>query len=200
MRITKAFAVLSLLVLVAAPTVDGQEKAATKVDYLPLKVGNSWTYKVEFGGQNLSISQKVSKIEKKNNQDVASIDSDFGGQMITEQTSSTDKGVFRYSFQGINVDPPIQALKLPAKKGETWDAKFSIMGQDLTAKMKTEGEEDVTVPAGKYKAVIVAMDMEIMGQMISAKSWFAPNVGIVKQTFNFAGNNGTSELEKVELK
>jgi hypothetical protein len=43
------------------------------------------------------------------------------------------------------------------------------------------------------------MEMDIMGNTITAKSWFAPKVGIVKQTFNIAGMNGTSELEKVEL-
>lgn len=195
MRTIRTSLVMSLSLLVAASVAHGQDKT----NYMPLKVGNKWVYKVDFGGQNLSITQKVTKIEKKNGQDVASVESDVNGQTIAEQTASNDKGVFRYSFQGMPVDPPVQALKLPVKKGETWDAKFKIQDQEQKATMKTEGEEDVTVPAGKYKAVLVSADMELMGQKITIKSWFAPGVGIVKQTFGFGGATGTSELEKVEL-
>lgn len=196
MRIRTALSIAALTFLVLAPQAVCQD---AKVEFMPLKVGNAWTYKVEFGGQNLSITQKVTKIEKKGTEEVASIDSEIMGQTITEQTSQNAKGVFRHSFQGMAVDPPIQALRLPVKKGESWDAEFTIMGQKMKATMKTEAEEEVTVPAGKYKGVIVSMDMEFMGQKMSAKSWFAPKVGIVKQTFDFGGISGTSELEKVEL-
>jgi hypothetical protein len=188
----------NVLGLVALVLVMPASQAAAQ-DYMPLKVGNKWTYKVEFSGQNLNITQKVTKIEKKGDVDVASIESDVMGMNIVEQTSSSAKGVFRYSFNGIPVDPPIQALKLPFKKGETWEAEVNIMGQKLKATMKAEGEEEVTVPAGKHKAILVSMEMDVMGQAVKAKSWFADKVGIVKQTFELGGVAGTSELEKVEL-
>jgi hypothetical protein len=199
-RTTGALRLLPLIILIAAPAAHGQDKAgAAKADYMPLKVGNKWTYKLDFGGQMVSVNQKVTKVEKKDGTDVATVESEFMGQTMNEQTSSSDKGIFRYSFQGMAVDPPIQALKLPYKKGDAWEAKFKIQGQEQSAKMKSEGEEDVTVPAGKYKALVVSMEMDIMGQQVSAKSWFAADVGIVKQTFSFGGLNGSSELEKVEL-
>lgn len=196
MRTSGIRLILPLLVLAAAATAQGQEKPAAGADYMPLKVGNKWLYKADFGGQTVEVGQSVAKIEKKDGKDIAQVETEFGGQVITEQISSSDKGVFRYSFQGQPVDPPIQALKLPAKKGDTWDVKFSVQGQEMKAVMKTEGEEEVTVPAGKYKAVIVSMEMDAMGQKVAVTSWFAPNVGIVKQKFDLGGISGTSELEK----
>jgi hypothetical protein len=73
------------------------------------------------------------------------------------------------------------------------------MGQELTAAMKNEGEEEVTVAAGKYKAIAVSMEMEFMGQKITSTSWFAPNVGLVKQKFDLAGTEGTMELKEVKI-
>lgn len=198
MRTSGIRLILPLLVLAVAATAQGQDKpaAAAGADYMPLKVGNKWVYKADFGGQMIEIGQSVAKIEKKDGKDIALMETEFGGQVITEQLSSSDKGVFRYSFQGQPVDPPIQALKLPVKKGDTWDVKFSAQGQEMKAVMKTEGEEEVMVPAGKYKAVIVSMEMDAMGQKVTVKSWFAPNVGIVKQKFDLGGISGTSQLEK----
>ena len=196
MRILSVLGVVALVLVLPVPPSAAQ---GDKADYMLLKVGNKWTSKLDVAGQNLSYSQKVTKIEKKGDMDVATIESDVMGMNIVEQTSSSAKGIFRYSFNGIPVDPPIQALKLPVKKGETWHMEVTIAGQKLKAAMKTEGEEEVTVPAGKYKAVIVSIEMEVRGQQVKAKSWFADKVGIVKQTFEFGGVAGTSELEKVEL-
>jgi hypothetical protein len=195
-RTFSAIAITSLVLFVAGTTASGQDK----VDYMPLKVGNTWTHKVEVAGMQLSITQKVTRIEKKGDKDVGSLEMEVNGMTITEQMSSTAKGIFRHSFNGTPVDPPVEALRLPIKKGDTWEGDLEIMGQKVKAKFKTEGEEEVTVPAGKYKAVIVAMDIEAGGQSFKAKNWFAPNVGIVKQTFDFGAISGSSELEKMELK
>jgi len=175
-----------------------QEKKTT-TNYLPLKVGNTWNYEVKAGGMEIAASQKVTKIEKKDGKDVATIETTIAGQSINEQMSSTEKGIYRHSYQGVDVDPPILIMQLPVKKGDTWTSKFKIMGQELSASMKTEGEEKVTVPAGKYDAVVISMEMELMGQKITSKSWFAPNVGIVKQQFNLAGTEGTMELKEVKI-
>jgi uncharacterized protein DUF3108 len=195
-RILSVLGVVALIVAMPAPRSTAQ---GDKTEYMPLKVGSKWTYKVEFGGQNLTIPQKCTKIEKKGEHEVASLEMEVMGMTVTEQLSSNAKGVFRHSFNGVPVEPPIQALKLPIKKGETWEAEIEIMGQKVKATMKSDGEEEVTVPAGKYKAVAVGMEIAVMGQQVKAKNWFAPNVGIVKQTFDIGGFGGTSELEKVEL-
>jgi hypothetical protein len=193
------FTVLGVVALFLASPSLRSAAQGDKADYMPLKVGNKWTYKVEFMGQNLTVPQKCTKIEKKGDHDVASLEMEFNNMTVTEQLSSNAKGVFRHSFNGVPVDPPILALKLPVKKGESWEAEIDIGGQKVKANMKVEGEQEVTVPAGKYKAVAVAMEAAVMGQQIKATNWFAPNVGIIKQKFDFAGFGGTSELEKVEL-
>jgi hypothetical protein len=187
--------VVPALLLAWSPLLSAQEKT---VNYMPLKVGNKWTFKVNLGGQAVDISQKVVKVEKKDGREVATLETDVGGQTLAEQMGSDERGVFRYSFQGLPVDPPIQSLKLPFKKGETWEGKVSVQGQEVKSTMKSEAEEEVTVPAGKYKALVVSVEMDVGGQQITVKSWFAPNVGIVKQVFDFGGASGTSELVKFE--
>ncbi len=187
--------VIAALLLAWSPLLSAQEKTTT---YLPLKVGYKWTFKIDLGGQAVDVSQKVVKVEKKDGREVATLETEVGGQTLAEQMASDERGVFRYSFQGVPVDPPIQALKLPFKKGETWEAKFSVQGQEFKSTMKSEAEEEVTVPAGKYKAVIVSSQMDLGAQQITVKSWFAPNVGIVKQVFDLGGASGTSELVKFE--
>ncbi|MCS6977040.1 MAG: hypothetical protein NZM31_08560 [Gemmatales bacterium] len=186
--------VLPVVLFVWTPLLSAQDKP----NYMPLKVGNKWTFKADFGGQTVELAQKVVKVEKKDGRNVATIEMDFAGQTVTEQTGSDERGVFRYSFQGVPVDPPVQALKLPFKKGESWEASYKVQGQEVKATMKSEAEEEVSVPAGKYKALVVATEMDLGGQKISVRTWFAPNVGIVKQTFDFGGVAGTSELAKFE--
>ena len=56
------------------------------------------------------------------------------------------------------------------------------------------------MPAGKYKTIIVSMEMNVMGTAIKLKSWFADKVGIVKQVQEVAGVVSSSELVKFELR
>lgn len=185
-----------VVVLLFPPLVSAQDKPTT---FLPLKVGNKWTYKIEVGGQSLETVQKVVKIEKKDGKEIATLEVEIGGQTLSEQTSSDEKGIFRYSIQGMPIEPPVQALKLPFKKGETWEAKFTAQGQETKVAYKSEAEEEVSVPAGKYKTVMVSAQFEVMGQQFSAKIWYAPGVGIVKQSFDFGGGGSfSSELVKFE--
>jgi hypothetical protein len=185
--------------LIAGVCVSAASAQGPGASYLPLKVGNKWVYQVDFGGQMVEISQKVVKIDKKDGQEIATLETEVAGNTLQEQTSVTEKGIFRHSFQGMPVEPPILALKLPFKKGETWEAKISVQGQEFKATMKAEAEEEVSVPAGKYKALVVSTEMDLGGQQISSRTWFAPKVGIVKQSFSFGGVTGTSELTKFEL-
>jgi hypothetical protein len=185
------------LALLAAP---GFAPAGEKpADYLPLKKGNKWHFKMEVMGQKIDVVQEVSKIENVDGKPVAEVETQINGQkMATEQLSSTDKGVFRHSFNNERVSPPVHILKLPASKGDKWDSEFELMGQKIKAACALDFDE-VTVPAGKYKATTVNVETEVQGVRIHTKYWFAPNVGIVKQTFDLNGVVGSMELEKVEL-
>lgn len=177
----------------------GEDAKVDKADYWPVKEGNKWTYRMETNGQTLELTQALAKVEKKGEHEIGELETTLNGQVIArEQISSSLKGIFRHGFNGMEVDPPVQLLRLPCKKGDKWESEFNVGAEK--AKVSCEaGEEDVTVAAGQYHAITVEVDTEIQGQKITAKYWFAPNVGLVKQTFDLAGVAGSMELQKVEL-
>ena len=103
-----------------------------------------------------------------------------GNQPYVTVIAVSAEGLFRVSSNGKALGTPIQLFKSPPKVGATWksgDVGFKIVG-----------EEEVEVPAGKYKAFKVeSPDSGAPNTVL----WFAPGVGLVKQT------NASSETSVV---
>ena len=61
-------------------------------------------------------------------------------------------------------------------------------------------EEEIEVPAGKFKTVKVVSDAEVVGAgiIVSTTYWFAQGVGVVKQHVNINSMQFTLLLEKFE--
>jgi hypothetical protein len=77
----------------------------------------------------------------------------------------------------------VAALKLPYVVGATWDiSAVAGTGFRLTAKATAAGEEDVTVPAGKYRAIRVDWAGGHNGKSLKSSIWYAANAVIVKVT------------------
>jgi hypothetical protein len=189
--------VFTLALLLAMMTrLHAQDKVAES-PYYPLQVGNTWSYKIK--GLNQTVTTKVTKHEKVGDVMCAVVESSADGKSQIEYVAVKDDGVYRYKGMGQTIDPPIRFLKLPAKKGDTWEIEskvggvITVKGQG-TIKEKTE----VTVPAGKYKAIVAFNDLEIVGQKLTTTYYFAEKVGMVKQTANFNGIDVIMELEKFE--
>jgi hypothetical protein len=177
-----------------APT----ENEKTK-DYYPLKPGTKWFYNVNADGQNVKVNNQVAKLEKIDGKTLALVETVVNGSVsMSEHMQSTDKGVFRHRTNGIELSPPVCILKFPFKKDETWESTTMVGNESLKIKAKAIDTEEVTVPAGKYKALKVDADMTAAGMQISTTYWFAPDVGVVKQTTNLGGKNIILELEKFE--
>ena len=61
-------------------------------------------------------------------------------------------------------------------------------------------EADVAVPAGKFKAVVVASkDFRIGETQMTLTYWFAEGVGLVKQHLQLDGREVVVELQKADL-
>jgi hypothetical protein len=82
-------------------------------------------------------------------------------------------------------------------KGESWDIDSKIPGTTVKGKFLA-GEDEIDVPAGKFKCATSSGDLQINGQPAKFGYWFAPNVGIVKLTIAAAGMDLTWELQKFE--
>jgi hypothetical protein len=121
-----------------------------------------------------------------------------GKSIASEHVVVKDDGIYRVMINGQKPDAPVRFLKLPPKKGESWDIDTKIQDQAIKGQFVIE-EEEVTVPAGKFKTFKVeGKDFEIAGMKTNITYWFAEKTGIVKIAFSLAGQDAVLELEKYE--
>jgi hypothetical protein len=188
-----ALAVFLLLARAAAGL--AQDKMET-TPYYPLAVGTSWEYKA--GDSRYTL--RVTKHEKVGDVLCARVEMIMKDKPVSfEHVGVTKEGVCRFSFEGKEAKPPVLFLKLPPKKDDTWKVDSKVGGESVKGTFKNTGEEDVKVPAGNYKAVVVAsQDLEANGVKMSVTYYFAEKVGMVKQVVEVSGQKIVIELEKYE--
>jgi hypothetical protein len=164
-----------------------------KSDYYPLKVGTTWQCKTM--GQ--SVSMRVAKHEMYDGKMCALIESVVNENVVAAEHISVGKdGVYRHSIAGMKAEPAVKILTLNPKNGDNWKQDFKINGQEGKIDCKVT-MEDVTVAAGTYKsAALVTTEMEVMGQKVQAKVWYAKGVGMVRTKLEVGGNEIDIELEK----
>jgi hypothetical protein len=180
----------------ALQAASGQDKAP---DYFPLKAGTKWSYELTQGGKKTKIDSQIAKVETLDGKSLSVFETSVKGEVAaTEHLAATEAGVFRHRVNGIALSPPICILKYPLKKDDTWETETTIANEQLKVKGKVLDNEDVTVAAGKYKAFRVEVETSAAGMRATTVFWFAPDVGVVKQTTENAGMTVTAELEKFE--
>jgi hypothetical protein len=189
----KRFAFGSLAFLVLAITLTAQEGGSKdSTAWYPLKKDTTWTYKV----MGNAIVMKVTVQEKDLGTKVETIVNNK--PIAHEHIQVKEDGIYRTAINGLKPESPVLFFKLPPKAGLTWDVDTKIQGQTVKGKFTTS-EEEVTVPAGKYKTFKVSgNDFDIAGMKTNITYWFAENVGIVKLQFSLGGMDAVLELEKFE--
>ncbi len=196
MRLTYPVAGVLALALafpvVAAPAPAPTDEKPT--DYYPLKVGNVWTYKA---GANRVIV-KVVRLED----GVAHIESSTAGDKatLTEEVQIKSDGVFRVAATDKKVAPPVKFLALPPKKGDTWEVEAAIDKEKLKGTFKSDELPELTVGDKKYEKVIVVTGdpLEANGTKMTVVSYYAKDIGMIKQTIKVGEVKIELELEKFE--
>jgi hypothetical protein len=196
-RSSRVVLLIPFLLACAGLTRAADEKTLT-TPYYPLTVGNTWTYRV---GEN-HFALKVTKMEEvgdKKKVNAARVELIVNNKPTSfEHIAVTPDALVRYTFEGKVADPPIPFLKLPPKKDTKWKVESRVDGQQLKGEF-TEGEEEITVPAGKFKTVTVTgKDIEVNGVKMNLTYYFAEKVGMVKQVIEYAGQKAVIELEQFE--
>jgi hypothetical protein len=175
-------------------TDDQQNDAAS---YYPLKVGNTWHYKI--GDTKMVLT--VTRFEKIADQTCARVEMRTGGNtQAVEHIALKDGGVYRYGFEGKQAEPPVKFLEHPERLGHTWKVKSAIGGEKLSGTFKIGKVDKLTVPAGTFHNVVTASseDMDANGQKIGFTYYFAKDVGMIKQTIKILTQEVAIELEKFE--
>ncbi|HVK08769.1 MAG TPA: hypothetical protein VM597_08345 [Gemmataceae bacterium] len=190
----KEFAVLRSLValLAAAPLLGAPGVKEKEKLYFPVTVGDTLVTSSERkGATDGDTTWTVTKVDGKDGRYVVTVQVDAGGgfsQAVEFEVSAN--GVFVLARGGVKVDPPAPQVKLSAKAGERWETGFpkgtATMGK----------EEEVEVPAGKFKAVRVDAEYDVgMGRTQKTAIWFAPRVGPVKSVTTVNGFTIVSALK-----
>ncbi|MBI2900373.1 MAG: hypothetical protein HYY17_09315 [Planctomycetes bacterium] len=176
--------------------------AAAQEEYFPLQEGHSWTYTGTFNGRDLKIVQKVTKKEKVGDVECFVLMTTPSSNKEGEHVVVTKTGVWRHRYRGEDLVPPVEFLRFPVKAGHKWDTKYTskLGGGETEVKGSFEvvAEEDLEVPAGRFKAFKVAVDMKIGDQSSKSAIWFAKDVGIVQQSFTLPAGEVVVKLAKFE--
>jgi hypothetical protein len=199
----KKFAGLLLVFLTVGPAqlASAPAEKDDAPDYYPLKVETKWHYRVSSGVQEpVEVVNRIAKIEKIDDQSLARLECSRDGNVTaTEHLASTSKGVFRHRTNGIESSPPICLLRYPVKKDDSWNIETTV-GEEKGKITCTvlDDKAEIEVPAGKYTAVCVKVEIKTKDKELSTTYWFAAGVGMVKQTLELGITSVKLELEKVE--
>lgn len=190
MRRTVRLALGSLVVFVASAAL-----AQTSTDLYPLKKDTKWVYKV---GET-TITVKVTAADANG----ATLETLVNDKPVASEVIQVKAdGVYRTKINKADITPPVLILKLKdgkaVAKGEKWDVKSKIQDQEVKGTFTVKDDaEAVKVPGGDFKAVVVdGPDFEIAGTKTGVKYWFTSGKGIVKLTYNIAGNEAVLELKE----
>lgn len=198
--ITGVFVVLLSALPGWAQAPDPAKTKASAPNYYPLKTGTRWEYQVDLGNnQKRTMVNQIAKIENINGKDMARLETLMDGNVsATEHLTATNEGIFRNRFNGVEVDPPVCLLKYPVKEGTTWKGQTKIGDQQLDISGSEGKTEAVQAGGTNYQAATAVVETTVNGMKISTKYWFAPDVGIVKQSLEFGGRTINMELVKFQ--
>lgn len=166
-------------------------------DYFPLQLGLQWTYKVPTKEETKEVTCEVKAMHKSQPPQF-----DLKPFIVLPMENyearfvATDDGIKLCGSKKI-VKSEQLFIKSPLKKGETWEWKDC---DGIVFKCKNEGEEEIEVPAGKFKTVKIVQETGVENGKVSITFWLAEKTGIVKVDFGHREGDFLIELKKFEKK
>lgn len=131
----------------------------------------------------------------------------FSGNVLskTELLTTDEKGIACLARSGkegkvTKLNPPERIVATPLNVGANWEKMSEVEGIKVRERFKVVGEEEVAVPAGKFRAVhLHCEDASLLS--IKIDQWFVPGTGFVKETTMARGpgmlHRTTRELRKL---
>ena len=159
------------------------EAGGRSVVYTPTTVGDKWVMVEEGGPAALEETHEVTAVESKD-----------GAIFVTETVKRrraetvvlrrvSDTGEYLLQEGKTLYDPPIRVLPAPIKEGNRWHwEKPGIVKWTYTAGK----EEEVEVPAGKFKALRIEGEGQSEGKPVKCTQWLAPGTRPSRSFFESA--------------
>ena len=142
----------------------------------PTTVGDRWVTEMRYQTHTTEFTEVVTAVEKKDGGLLVTVGRESAGVVGPNQSQVrvTDKGLFRLSNLGTVYDAPYCVLQLPPRPGDNWASEVKSGGAvTSTFKYKTIREEDVEVPAGKFRAVRIEVDIDSRGRTSRSVLWYS---------------------------
>ncbi len=176
---------------------DGTTIDSTAGEYYPLQVGNTWTYAL---GDNKFV-MKVVAFEQVGGLRCAKVEmQDGAGKALSYEHIAVQKdGIYRVSFEGHQAEPPVKILPQPAAVGTQWQVRSTIAKEKMSGTFKCGRQAQLKVGDKVYDTLYTESDdLDANGLKAKFKSYYARNVGMVKQTITIGAQEVVIELEKFE--
>ena len=145
----------------AAKEIQAEQLPARPVaDFMPLNLGNSWTY-----GHRLFNKEGKTKVTIKGKDGRFFVD-DQGGRLMVDSSGLRDKN--RYLIHS------------PAVKGARWSSRLSIVQtEDFEI---TDDNFEITTPAGFFKGCLVVRSETVPAKNVKMvlETVYAPRIGMVR--------------------
>lgn len=153
--------------------------------YYPLGKGYTWTYVARTGGEVIQVTKAITGTERVGGVECFVIeDPAYGGYMRTMYMAPGEAGILVRRMRRA-LSKPFIWLKLPMRSGDAWEAALESPEIEETAvlKFRVGDEEEVEVPAGKFRARKVHLaGTDENGTGIEVTMWLAPGVGEVRRS------------------
>jgi hypothetical protein len=196
---------LAALAFVSSGVVAKPKPAKFEADYFPLRVGDSWTYRnTEEGGYTLKVLSEEPQegaparyvVELRSGVIIQNLYSKAGGWVLFHAQTYPEHEGLKATYE-----PPKQYLPNPLVAGQKWE----WTGKDPTQVEHHEtsrvvGFENVTVAAGKFRAMKVVSEVSGGATPVTKTNWYADGVGLVKSTTDGGKIKYGSELTDYSFK
>jgi hypothetical protein len=196
--VSVAFLALLLAIARAAGTAQEAKSGVADSTYCPLAVGCTWKYQMDYGDKSTRVVCRVTKHEQIAGADCALIETKTDNAPTSTEHLRADRArLARYAADQVAMKPAMPLLKVPVRKGETWQGSFELGGQRLEYRSEVLAtDEPVTVPAGMFKVAVVRTSLLAPGQKEESilTTYYAPSVGPVKRQAVQANVSVTLEL------
>jgi hypothetical protein len=180
---SRSFAACVLLTVLGPAVAAPKLKDMPGDSYFPTTVGDRWVIEMRYKTRTEEYTEVVTAVEKKDGATVVSVGREVDGTVGVQVSDVhvSEKGLFRGSLAGHVYDAPYCILKFPLKPGQAWASEPASGGTvSATFKYKAIQDEDVEVPAGKFRAFRIEVDIDSGGRHSRSVIWYGARVGIVK--------------------
>jgi len=205
---------LALIVaaLFAAPAGPAAARPTAGDSYYPLAVGSKWTYTADYADDTVLVHE-VTGMEKVGDVECfvvehKTVGSTLGTRLMRKEwLAPGPDGLLIHKVQRgrseLDVEKPFFKIKTVMRKDDEWKGQAKAEENPPQYHSRVEGEEEIEVPAGKFKTWKIHIRIESgTRHSVEGTEWYAPNVGLVKSdvTIRASGEDFSlvSELKKFE--